>query len=79
MRREILLVGKRVEEAIDELDKFMDESLLSGFDKIYIVHGRGTGQLRRGLHDYMRHDRRVKRYAVASNEEGGQAVTIAEF
>ncbi|WP_265823027.1 endonuclease MutS2 [Geovibrio ferrireducens] len=79
VRREILLVGKRVEEAIDELDKFMDESLLSGFDKIYIVHGRGTGQLRRGLHDYMRHDRRVKRYAVASNEEGGQAVTIAEF
>ena len=79
VRREILLVGKRVEEAIDELDKFLDESVLSGFDHIYIVHGRGTGQLRKGLHEYMRHDRRIKKYAVASSEEGGQAVTIAEL
>jgi DNA mismatch repair protein MutS2 len=79
VRREILLVGKRVEEAIDELDKFLDESVLSGFDKVYIVHGRGTGQLRKGLHEYMRHDRRVKKYALATNEEGGIAVTVAEF
>lgn len=78
-RSEIVIVGKRVEEAHDILDKHIDESVLAGFNKIFIVHGRGTGQLRKAVHEYLRTDPRVKKYAIADNENGGQAVTIAEI
>lgn len=78
-RREILLIGKRVEEACDMLDKFIDDSLIAGYEKVYIVHGRGSGQLRKGVHDYLRLVQRVKKYYLAGNEEGGNAITIVEF
>lgn len=78
-RREIVLIGKRVEEAEDLLDKFIDESLLTGYDKVYIIHGRGSGQLRKGVHDYLRRAARVKKYYLAETAEGGNAVTVVEF
>ncbi len=78
-RRELLLIGKRAEEALDMLDKFIDESLLSGYEKVYIIHGRGSGQLRKAVHEALRNAPRVRRYSLAGNEEGGNAVTIAEF
>lgn len=78
-RREMLLIGKRVEEAQDMLDKFIDESLLAGYDKVYIIHGRGSGQLRKGVHDYLRTAPRIKKYYLAGNDEGGNATTIVEF
>ncbi len=76
---EVNLIGKRVEEALDELDKVLDETVLAGRSKLYIIHGRGTGQLRNGIQNFLRTDPRVKSYKTAPNEEGGQAVTIAEF
>lgn len=79
VRREILLIGKRVEEACDMLDKFIDDSLMTGYEKVYIVHGRGSGQLRKGVHDYLRLAPRVKKYYLAGNDEGGNAITIVEF
>jgi DNA mismatch repair protein MutS2 len=79
LKRELVLIGKRVEEAVDELDKFLDESVLAGCSKVYIIHGRGSGQLRKGVQEFMRTDRRVRAYALAPNEEGGQAVTVAEL
>ncbi|WP_022850163.1 endonuclease MutS2 [Limisalsivibrio acetivorans] len=78
-RMELVLVGKRVEEGCDMLDKFLDDSVLSGRDKIYVVHGRGSGQLRKGLHEFMRNDPRVKSYQVAPQGEGGQAVTVVSL
>ncbi len=78
-RRELLLVGKRVEEALDMLDKFIDESLLSGYEKVYVIHGRGSGQLRKAVHEHLRQIPRVKRYALAENSEGGNAITVVEF
>lgn len=79
VKRELLLVGKRVEEAIDILDKFIDESLLANYDKVYVIHGRGSGQLRKAIHEELRKDRRVKSYSLAENSDGGNAVTIINF
>lgn len=78
-RHELLLVGKRVEEAIDMLDKFIDKALLAGYEKIYVIHGRGTGQLKKAVHEALRNTHMVKLYRLADNEEGGNAVTVAEF
>jgi DNA mismatch repair protein MutS2 len=78
-KRELVLIGKRVEEAIELLDKQLDDSILSGASKLYVVHGRGSGQLRKGVHEFLRTDPRVRTYALAPNEEGGQAVTLVEI
>lgn len=78
-KREILLVGKRVEEALDLLEKFIDDTLLTGYDKAYIIHGRGTGQLKKAIHEYLRTHPRIKKYRIAENDEGGQAITIIEL
>ena len=49
-----MLVGRRVEEALDLLEKFIDDLLLTSYDKAYIVHGRGSGQLKKAIHEYLR-------------------------
>lgn len=79
VRREILLVGKRAEEAIDLLDVFIDDILLKNYDKAYIIHGRGTGALRKAVHDYLRGIGKIKKYYLADNSEGGNAVTVIEL
>lgn len=78
-KRELVLVGKRVEEALDLLEKFIDDLLLTSYDKAYIIHGRGSGQLRKAVHEYLRTHVRVKKYYLAENNDGGNAVTIIEF
>ena len=78
-KREIVLVGKRVEEALDLLEKFIDDLLLTSYDKAYIVHGRGSGQLRKAVHEYLRVHPKVAKYYLAENNEGGNAVTIIEL
>ncbi|MEF3254434.1 MAG: Smr/MutS family protein [Deferribacterales bacterium] len=76
---EIVLVGKTVDEAWDELDKFIDKALISGWDRIYVINGRGSGALRKGLHNLLKNDKRVKSFRIADLAEGGQAVTIVEL
>jgi len=78
-KRELVIVGKRVEEGVDILDKFLDESTLSGYDQLIIVHGRGSGQLKNGVHEFLKKDARVKQYRIATNEEGGAAITIVSI
>ena len=78
-KRELLLVGKRVEESLDLLEKFIDDLLLTNYDKAYIIHGRGSGQLRKAVHEYLRTHPRVKKYYLAENNDGGNAVTIIEM
>jgi DNA mismatch repair protein MutS2 len=78
-RSELVLVGKRVDEALDILDKYLDDALLTGYEKVYIIHGRGSGQLRKAVQDFLRTSGRVKAYETASAAEGGNAVTIANL
>lgn len=78
-KREIVLVGRRVEEALDLLEKFIDDLLLTSYDKAYIIHGRGSGQLKKAVQEYLRVHPKVAKYYLAEHNEGGNAVTIIEI
>ncbi len=76
---EINLLGKTVDEAVAELDKYLDDAVLSHLDSVRVVHGKGTGALRKGIHEYLRRQRHVKSYHLAEYGEGDAGVTIVEF
>jgi DNA mismatch repair protein MutS2 len=76
---EINIIGKRVDEACELLDGFIDKMVLDGINKFYIIHGRGTGALRKGVHDYLRTCRYIKSFRLASIDEGGDAITVVEI
>ena len=59
---EINLLGKTVDEAVSELDKYLDDALLSHLNSVRVVHGKGTGALRKGIHEYLRRQKHVKSY-----------------
>ncbi len=73
---EIMLRGMRVEPAIIELDKYLDDALAAGLDRVRIIHGKGTGQMRSAVHEYLRSNRSVSRYHLADSEEGGDGATV---
>ena len=76
---EINLLGRTVDEALSELDKYLDDAVLSHLDSVRVVHGKGTGALRKGIHEYLRRQRHVKSYHLAEYGEGDAGVTIVEF
>lgn len=75
---EINLLGKTVDEAVAELDKYLDDALLSHLNSVRVVHGKGTGALRKGIHEYLRRQKHVKSYRLAEFGEGDAGVTIVE-
>ena len=76
---EINLLGKTVDEAVSELDKYLDDALLSHLNTVRVVHGKGTGALRKGIHEYLRRQKHVKSYRLAEFGEGDAGVTIVEL
>ena len=77
---EINLLGKTVDEAVAELDKYLDDAALAHLSSVRIVHGKGTGALRQGVHDYLRRQKkRVKSFRLGAFGEGDAGVTIAEL
>jgi DNA mismatch repair protein MutS2 len=74
---ELNLLGKRVDEALDAVEKFLDDALLAGHKVVRIVHGKGTGRLRQAIHDYLRSHSQVRSFELAPLHEGGEGVTIA--
>lgn len=76
---EINLLGKTVDEAVAELDKYLDDALLSHLNSVRIVHGKGTGALRKGIHEYLRRQKHVKSYHLAEFGEGDAGVTIVNL
>lgn len=76
---EINLLGKTVDEAVSELDKYLDDALLSHLNTVRVVHGKGTGALRKGIHEYLRRQKHVKSYHLAEYGEGDAGVTIVEL
>ena len=76
---EINLLGKTVDEAIAELDKYLDDAYLSHLNSVRIVHGKGTGALRKGIHQYLRKQKHVKSFRLGKFGEGDAGVTIVEF
>ena len=76
---EINLLGKTVDEAVSELDKYLEDALLSHLNSVRVVHGKGTGALRKGIHEYLRRQKHVKSYRLAEYGEGDAGVTIVEL
>ena len=76
---EINLLGKTVDEAVAELDKYLDDALLSHLNSVRVVHGKGIGALRKGIHEYLRRQKHVKSYRLAEFGEGDAGVTIVEL
>jgi DNA mismatch repair protein MutS2 len=76
---ELLLVGHTVEQALDRLEKFLDESLLTEQRTIRLIHGFGTGQLKKAIVEFLHHHPLVTSVRTATPNEGGGGVTIAEL
>lgn len=76
---EINLLGKTVDEALSELDKYLDDAYLAHLPSVRIVHGKGTGALRNAVQNYLRKNKIVKSYRLGEFGEGDAGVTIAEF
>lgn len=76
---EINLIGKMVDEAISELDKYLDDAYLAHLSQVRVVHGKGTGALRKAVHEHLRRMRNVKEYHLGEYGEGDVGVTIVVF
>ncbi|WP_400164260.1 endonuclease MutS2 [Brevibacillus sp. TJ4] len=73
------LRGYNVEDGIREIEQFLDDALLAGLNSVSIIHGHGTGMLRKGVHEYLRQHRNVKSFRLGGQGEGGVGATIAEL
>ena len=73
------LRGKRADLALAELEQFLDRSLLSGVEGVEIVHGRGTGALRRAVHELLRTFPGVASFHTAPEDQGGDGMTQVLF
>lgn len=78
-RTELDLRGENLEEAIMEVDRFLDEAIMSNLGQVYIIHGKGTGVLRTGIQEFLRRHRHVKSFRLGNYGEGGTGVTVAEI
>ncbi|HIR76674.1 MAG TPA: endonuclease MutS2 [Candidatus Choladousia intestinipullorum] len=76
---EINLIGMTSDEAIVELDKYLDDAYLAHLSPVRIVHGKGSGVLRKAVHQYLRRQKHVASYRLGEYGEGDAGVTIVEF
>lgn len=76
---EINLLGKTVDEAVAELDKYLDDAYIAHLKSVRVIHGKGTGALRKGIHNYLRTQKHVADFHLAEYGEGDAGVTIVEF
>ncbi len=73
---EINLLGQTVDEACLNLDKYLDTAAMAGLESVRVVHGKGTGALRKGVQEYLKHHPHVKSYRIGMYGEGDNGVTI---
>jgi DNA mismatch repair protein MutS2 len=78
-RSELNVIGQTTDEAIDAVDKFLDESSLAGKSQVRIVHGHGTGALRRAIAELLRGHPHVARFVAAPQDQGGAGATVVEL
>jgi len=76
---ELDLRGQRYEDALNQLDKYMDSAMLSNYHQVSIIHGHGTGALRKGVQKYLKKCPQVKSYRFGGEGEGGVGVTVVTF
>ena len=73
------IIGKTVDEAVPEVDRFLNDCFMSGISPVQIVHGKGTGALRKGIQDYLRTLNYIKEFHEADPRNGGAGVTEVFF
>jgi len=76
---EINVIGMTVEEASAKVDKFLDDAALAGRSQVRIIHGHGTGALRRGLGEFLRTHPLVEEAHFETEEHGGKAITVVDL
>ena len=76
---EINLVGKYPDDAVAELEKYLDDAYIAGIPSVRIIHGRGTGALRTAVQNYLKRNRNIKKFRNGEFGEGDAGVTVAEF
>ena len=76
VRNEIDLRGKMVDEAVYELETYLDRAVMNSYNEVYIIHGKGTGALREGILNYLKGCRYVKEYRLGGHGEGGLGCTV---
>lgn len=70
------VIGMRVAEAIPVIDKYLDNAILAHVYHVRIIHGMGTGALRKGVHDYLKHNSRIEQFTMGGQGEGGLGATV---
>jgi DNA mismatch repair protein MutS2 len=76
---ELDIRGTIVDEALETVEKYLDDALLSGIPRIYVIHGKGTGALRKAVREYLAGHPRVASYRLGGTGEGGDGVTVVEL
>ena len=76
---ELNIIGKTYQEALPDVEKFLDQALAAGFSPVRIIHGKGSGALRRQIHEFLDGQPFVKKYALDDVEGGGAGVTLVYF
>ena len=76
---ELNVIGSHADEAVSRVEKFIDEAMLSELKSVRIIHGYGTGQLRRAIGEFLRAHPYVANFAAAPDNQGGGGVTVVEF
>jgi DNA mismatch repair protein MutS2 len=79
LRMEINLIGRTVDEAIGELEQYLDRAFLAGLERVRIIHGHGAGVLRRGVREFLKGHPHVAGIEEAPQNEGGQGATLVEL
>lgn len=79
VKLELDLRGERYEDALMQVEKYIDDALLAGYPRVSIIHGKGTGALRQGVQEYLKNHRSVKKIRFGDAGEGGTGVTVVEF
>ena len=78
-KSEINVIGLNVEEAVFVVDKFLDDCCLAKLQTVRIVHGKGTGKLKTGIHNFLKTNPHVKSYRMGTYGEGEMGVTVVEL
>jgi DNA mismatch repair protein MutS2 len=79
VKTDINLIGKTVDEALSELDKYLDDAYLAHLPQVYIIHGKGTGALRNAVQNHLRKCKYIKSFRNGEHGEGGAGATVVEF
>lgn len=79
VKLELDLRGERYEDALLMVEKYIDDALLAGYPRVSIIHGKGTGALRKGVQEYVKNHRSVKKARYGEASEGGTGITVIEL